>query len=117
MLISGRTVSKVEKQKLQHYVPAGLVRALDIEIRKSKDPTLQTMSDGVTYCLEVGVAKLAEVNQSPEGLYLVELFGKVRRKEFEEKVKAAEFEILGFTPKDYGLIGSVSPIRRVVDEG
>lgn len=109
-------MSKVEKQKLGHYVPTGLVRLLDIEIRKSKDPTLQTMSDGVTYCLEVGVEKLAQVNQSPEGLYLVELFGKVRRKEFEEKVKQAEFEILGFTPRDYGMTGTVSPIRKV-DEG
>lgn len=110
-------MSQVEKQKLQNHVPAALVRALDIEIRKGKDPTLQTMSDGIAYCLEVGVAALAKMNQSEEGLYIAEVFAKLRRMELEEKVRAAEFATAGFQARSLNTTGTVSPIRRVEKEG
>lgn len=94
-------MSQVEKQKLQNHVPAGLVRALDIELRKSKDPTLQTLSDGIAFCLELGVEELSKRNMSDEGQYIAEVFRKLRRMELEEKVRDAEYKVQGFVPRDF----------------
>lgn len=109
-------MSKVEKVKLQHHVPAGLVSALDAELRKGKDPTLPTLADGITFCLELGLAELAKRNASDEGQYIADVFRRLRRKELEEKVKAAEYEVQGFVARDFTVNASVSPIRKV-DEG
>jgi hypothetical protein len=108
----GRTVSRVEKVKLQHHVPAGLVSALDSELRKGKDPTLPTLADGITYCLELGVAELAKKNKSEEGEYIANLFSTLRRMELEEKIKDAEFKTQGFVPRDFRIRpGNVRVIR------
>lgn len=109
-------MSRVEKVKLQHHVPAGLVSALDAELRRGKDPTLPTLSDGITFCLELGVAELAKRNASEEGRYIAEVFSKLRRKELEEKIRQAEYETQGFVARDFTVNATVSPIRRV-DEG
>lgn len=109
-------MSKVEKTKLQHHVPAGLVSALDSELRRGKDPTLPTLADGIAYCLEIGLKALAEKNNSAEGQYIADVFSKQRRKELEEKVRVAEYEIQGFVPRDFTMNADVRPIRRV-DEG
>lgn len=106
-------MSKVEKTKLHHYVPSGLLSALDSELRKGKDPTLPTLGDGIAYCLEVGLKALSEKNASEEGRYMAEVFSKLRRKELEEKLKAAEFEVQGFIPRDFTINATVSPIRKV----
>lgn len=94
-------MSQVEKQKLQNHVPAGLVRALDIELRKGKDPTLQTLSDGIAFCLELGVEELAKRNQSEEGKYIAELFKRLRQKELDDKVEDAEKMLRGYEPRNY----------------
>ncbi len=109
-------MSKVEKVKLQHHVPAGLVSALDAELRKGKDPTLPTLGDGIAYCLEVGLRALAEKNASEEGLYIAELSAKNRRMDLEEKVREMEYRTNGFVARDFTINATVSPIRRV-DEG
>ena len=106
-------MSKIEKVKLHHYVPAGLISALDRELRMGKDPTLILLSDGITYCLELGVADLAKKNASAEGLYIAELSARTRRMELEEKVREMEYKTNGFKATELGLKGSVSPIRRV----
>lgn len=106
---------KEEKQKISAWVPQGLVRKLEIEMRGSKDPTIQTMSDAYNFCLEVGLAALSEKNQSESGRYAAHVFGMKRQKEFEEELKKAEYEIHGWTPRDFGQ-GKVTPIRRV-EEG
>lgn len=111
----GRTttpMSQVEKQKLQNHVPAGLVRALDIEIRKGKDPTLQTLSDGITFCLELGVEELSKRNQSEEGQYIADLFKRLRQKELDDKIYDAERQLQGYQPRNYEQRpGNVRPIR------
>lgn len=105
-------MSQVEKQKLQNHVPAALVRALDIEIRNGKDPTLQTLSDGIAYCLEIGVQELAKQNQSEEGRYIAELFARLRRKELDDKIYDAEKQLRGYEPRNYEQRpGNVRPIR------
>lgn len=105
-------MSQVEKQKLQNHVPAALVRALDIEIRNGKDPTLQTLSDGITFCLEEGVKKLAEQNNSEKGRYIAELFSKLRQKELDDRVWDAERQLSGYQPRDYEQRpGNLRPIR------
>ena len=109
-------MSKVEKVKLQHHVPAGLVSALDSELRKGKDPTLPTLADGITFCLELGLAELSKRNRSVEGEYIADLFSRARRMELEEKIKETEYKVQGFVPRDFTQSASVSPIRRV-DEG
>jgi hypothetical protein len=109
-------MSQVEKQKLQNHVPAGLVRALDIELRKGKDPTLQTLSDGITFCLELGVAELAKRNQSEDGKYIAELFATLRQKELDDKVESAERELRGYQPRMYGQRpGNLRPIREELE--
>lgn len=107
-------MSQVEKQKLQNHVPAGLVRALDIELRKGKDPTLQTLSDGITFCLELGVAELAKRNKSDEGEYIAGLFSKLRRMELEEKVRDAEYRTANF--KESPLVAKQGILRAIREE-
>lgn len=109
-------MSKVEKTKLQHHVPAGLVSALDALLRAGKDPTLPTLADGLTFCLEVGIKELAKKNASEEGLYIAELSAKNRRMDLEEKVREMEYRTNGFVARDFTRNATVSPIRKV-DEG
>lgn len=101
-----------EKQKISAWVPQGLVRELDILIRNSKNPTLQTMTDGYNYCLEFGVKALADEQESDEGRYVAELFARVRRMELEEAVEAAEYKLAKHRPRDLGVRpGNLRPIR------
>lgn len=110
-------MSQVEKQKLQNHVPAALVRALDIEIRSGKDPTLQTLSDGITFCLEEGVRLLAERNRSEGGQYIADLFTRLRQKELDDRVWEAERQLNGYQPRNYTQRpGNIRPLREV-DEG
>lgn len=106
-----------EKQKISAWVPQGLVRELDILIRNSKNPTLQTMTDGYNYCLEYGVRALAEEQDSDEGRYVADLFAKVRRADLEDAVQAAEIRLMTRTPRDLGVRpGNVRAIREA-EEG
>lgn len=91
-------MSQVEKQKLQNHVPAVLMRQLDIEIRSGKWPELQTVSDGLIFCLEVGIKELAKGNQSEEGVYIAELSARTRRMELEDKVREMEMKTARFNP-------------------
>lgn len=109
-------MSRVEKVKLQNHVPAGLVSALDGLLRQGKDPTLPTLSDGITFCLELGVAELAKRNNSNEGAHIAKVFSDLRRMELEEKVREAEYKTQGFVAREFGHEATVSPIRKV-DEG
>lgn len=94
-------MSRVEKVKLQNHVPAGLVSALDSQLRLGKDPTLPTLSDGIAFCLELGVAELAKRNKSEEGQYIAKVFSDLRRMELEEKIREAEYKTQGFVPRDF----------------
>jgi hypothetical protein len=105
-------MSRVEKVKLQNHVPAGLVSALDSQLRLGKDPTLPTLSDGIAFCLELGVAELAKRNQSDEGQYIAKVFSDLRRMELEEKVREAEYKTNGFVARDFSQrLGNLRSIK------
>jgi hypothetical protein len=105
-------MEKPEKVKFQGMVRADLKRALEVEFRESKDPTLQIWNDVVDFCVEAGHEKLAKMNQSPKGMYAAHVYSLKRQKIADEDLKKAEYEVQGYVPRVVEE-GNVTPIRKV----
>ncbi len=107
---------ETEKSKFQGMIPSGLKRELEIVWREGKDPTIQTMNDLVTYCVEQGLAALARTAESASGKYAAQVYALKRRKDSDEMLGKVEFEVQGYVPRDFSMSGVVRPIR-AVEEG
>lgn len=92
-----------ERIKFQGMVLAAKKRQLEIVWREGKDPTLQTWNDVADYCLEAGLEKMANEQQSEMGKYAAKVYRLKRMMEAEEDLRRAEYEIRDYVPKEgYG---------------
>lgn len=104
----------VEKQKLQHHVPSGLVRALEIEVHstKNQNPTIRTVGDAIIRGLELVLEELGKANDSEQGKYIAHVFSTERMMELEERLEQAELKIAKYKPRDYNVRpGNLRAIR------
>lgn len=101
--------------KFQGMVPPDHKRFLEVAWREGRSPSILTYNDLVTFCVEMGHREMVNMNQTPRGLYVVELLDKKRMKDAEEAVKKLEYELGDWKPREERARGTVSPIRRVED--
>lgn len=93
----------VEKSKLQNHVPAGLMRALEIEVHsaKNQNPTIRTVTDAIVRGLELVLEELSVANESERGKHIASVFSTEREMELEERLEQAEMRIRNYKPRDY----------------